>query len=201
MPRTFTSMEEAKSAPVIWSEGTICHALALYFEWWRNIIVPNIYIGGSFREIDLSILTPAGLLWAIEIKVSLADWKRDLGKGKYPSYCSPARFYYAVPDTIVKWSDDEGTRTYKRKPILPDWVPAHAGVIFIRNRRDISSYEGKWVILDTPERWYVKQCRPLHRTPLQPKYREEMMRKMAGKYWRHVTGVDMPEEVRVPACP
>jgi hypothetical protein len=62
---------------------------------------------------DLMWVSENLLATEIEIKVSRADWRADLEKGKWgrmPSWVS--RFVYAVPEELG----------------LPDWVPEKAGV-------------------------------------------------------------------------
>lgn len=214
-PRIVASMAEANALPVQWTEGIICHAIASYVEWWRNTVVPNVYLGPSGREIDVAVLTKAGLLWAFEIKTSLADWKRDLTKRQYPSAASPARFYYVVPRTLVQWTEPtprpaDGTDAALRKvwwengrlarPIIPEWVPKHAGIVFLRNNRETHTGDDGVEVYDGPIRDYVHPCKALHRRPLDPKYRQELLAKLGMRYWSHVTGQDMPATVEVGAA-
>lgn len=188
--RIVPSMAEAKALPIIWTEGIICHAIAQYVEWWRNTVVPNVYLGSSGREIDVAVLTKAGLLWAFEIKTSVADWRRDLTKSRFPS--QPARFYYVVPETLVQWEGD-----YKHTPVIPEWVPKHAGIVFLRNDRQTTTYDDGVHVIDTPKRGHVHPCQSIHRKPLDPKYRQELLAKLGMRYWSHVTGQDMPATVEV----
>ena len=196
--RIVPSMAEAKALPVQWTEGVICHAIALYVEWWRNTVVPNIYLGPSSREIDVAVLTKAGLLWAFEIKTSVVDWKRDLTKRRYPLCASPSRFYYVVPETLVQWEDRPTCHGWnKLQPVIPEWVPKHAGIVFLRNDRQMTTYDDGVHVLDTPKRAYVHPCKSLHRNSLDPKYRQELLAKLGIRYWSHVTGRDMPAHVEI----
>jgi len=191
-------MPEAKALPVIWTEGSICSAIAVYIEWWRNTVVPNIYLGPNHREIDVAVLTKAGVLWAFEIKTSIADWKRDLGKSRYQSGVSPARFYYVVPETLVRWQEMPGkTGGTISRPIIPEWVPSHAGIVFLNNKRTMHTYDDGVHVTDNPNRGYVHPCKSLHRTPLLQKYRDELMAKLGMRYWAHVTGNDMQMTVKI----
>jgi hypothetical protein len=195
--RSFPSMPLAQAAPVVWTEGTICHAVATYIEWWRNAIVPNVYLGPTSREIDLAVLTKAGLLWAFEVKISLADWKRDLGKKEYPACAEPARFYYVVPETLVKWQEVPVRHGTMPKPVIPEWVPKHAGIIFLSNDREFRTESASVTVIDTPDIAYVHRSKAIHRRPLDQKYRDELMMKLGLRYWKHVTGTDMPQQVQV----
>lgn len=213
--RIFPTMDEAKAAPVIWTEGIICAAVARYVEYWRNTVVPNVYIGGGYREIDLAVLTKSGMLWAFEVKVSVADWKRDLHKSKYRACVCPARFYYVVPSTLVKWSEptprpalDADVAVRKAwwaggrlaRPAIPEWVPAHAGIVFLNNHRDTYTNDnGTVTVVDSPKQGYVHPCKPLHRKPLDAKYQAELLRKLGMRYWSHVAPVDLPQEVTAEA--
>jgi hypothetical protein len=171
-PRIVPSMAEAKALPVQWTEGVICNAVAAYVEWWRNTVVPNVYLGPTGREIDVAVMTKAGLLWAFEIKTSLADWKRDLTKRRYPACAEPARFYYVVPETLVQWAERPTCHAWtKLSPIIPEWVPKHAGIVFLRNDRQMTTYDDGVHVFDTPKRGYVHPCKSIHRRPLDPKYR------------------------------
>lgn len=210
--RIVPSMAEAKALPVQWTEGGICHALAMWIEWWRNTVVPNVYLGPSRREIDVAVLTKAGMLWAFEIKCSVSDWKRDLDKRRYPACAEPARFYYVVPETLVQWTaptprpdqdaDLEVRRDWWRhgrmaRPIIPEWVPKHAGIVFLTNKRDMHTYDDGVHVVDSPTKGYVHPCKCIHRKPLDLKYRQELMAKLGMRYWSHVTGNDMQQIVEV----
>lgn len=209
-PRIVPSMADARALPIIWTEGIICHAIAQYVEWWRNTVVPNVYLGSSGREIDVAVLTKANLLWAFEIKTSVADWRRDLTKNRFPS--QPARFYYVVPETLVQWTEptprpahDAGLAVRKAwwangrlaRPILPEFVPKHAGIVFLRNDRVTKTTANGVEVTDKPVKSYVHPCKSLHRKPLDPKYRQELLAKLGMRYWSHVTGQDMPATVEV----
>jgi len=196
--RVVKSMHEAKALPVQWSEGMICHAVAAYVEWWRNTVVPNVYLGSGGREIDVAVLTQAGLLWAFEIKTSLADWRRDLTKRPYTGCSMPARFYYVVPETLVKWEERPTHHAWtKLSPIIPEWVPKHAGIVFLGNKREAQTYDDGVHVSDHPTKTYVHPCKSLHRRTLDPKYRQELLAKLGMRYWSHVTGQDMPAMVQI----
>lgn len=74
-------------------------AVADFFDWKRNLIVPNVWWGiGLNHEADLLIVTASGYATEVEIKVSLNDLKAD-AKKKNPEHLSEKikRLYFAVP--------------------------------------------------------------------------------------------------------
>lgn len=48
------------------------------------------------RRLDVAAVSDAGEIAAVEIKVSLADFRQDEKWGEYLEYCD--RYYFAVPD-------------------------------------------------------------------------------------------------------
>ena len=185
--RTFATGPEAKAAPVQWTEGIIINAAANWLDWRTNIVVPNVYVDGALREIDLAVITKANLLWALEVKTSLADWKRDLTKSPHSYRCTPARFYYLVPASIIPVIDGNAR--------VPEWVPAHAGVVSLINDREIYTQGNSVVVTDTPKILSVRPCKSLHRRPVEPRFKEELIRKLGFRYWAHVFAQDFPVTV------
>lgn len=107
-----------KKQPRQWTAAAITRKLASYFDFRKNFIIPNIYIGGG--EMDLAIVTPARYLTEIEIKITKADWAADAKKKKWgPEWAARrkyiSKFYYAVP---VQLLED-----------IPAFVPGHVGLI------------------------------------------------------------------------
>jgi len=182
--REYQSMPEAKAAPVQWAEQDITRAVAQWVEWWRCLCVPNVFLGESRREIDLAVLTKSNILWAFEIKCSVTDWKRDLDKRAYPLSMAPARFYYVVPQSLVPLNENG-------RPITPDWVPAGAGVVYLKNDRGYATAANCVRVTDTPSIGYVRPCKSAHRTPLAQGYCDELRTKIAFRYWAHVCGKDL----------
>lgn len=188
MIRIAKNVDEMKSAPIQWTEGIIISNVAIFFEWWKNLCVPHVYLGQSSREMDLAVLSKSGLLWTIEVKISRADWKNDNKKtNNFPYSASPSRFYYVVPDLILERDENKKFR-------VPDFVPSWAGVIGLGNSRKHETKEdGTIEFFDTPKRTFVRPCKSLHRNKLDPKYINELYRKIGMRYWSHVAGVDMPK--------
>ncbi|NIQ92414.1 MAG: MmcB family DNA repair protein [Deltaproteobacteria bacterium] len=99
-------------------------AVARYFSWRRNVIVPNVSWGMGFRhELDLLVLTPAGYAYEVEIKTTLSDVIADKKKKKWSIYLPYdgnriSRFYFALPENIYAKSIAH--------------IPATAGILRIR---------------------------------------------------------------------
>lgn len=87
-----------------WSEHKIAYAVARdVFPWQRWICVPNVDWGLLPHEADLVALSPSDWLSEIEIKISVADFKRDLKKPKHAINGHPtliSKFYYAMPAEV-----------------------------------------------------------------------------------------------------
>lgn len=97
----------------------------------KFLIVPNISFGWWIHECDLLICSKNRYCTEIEIKVSVADFKKDFEKRHQhrDKYNRIKYFYYAVPHYI-----------YDK---IKDLVPEHAGLIIIHegiNFRDKSNY-------------------------------------------------------------
>ena len=77
-------------------------ALARYFNYRINIIVPNVHWGlGLSYECDLVIVTSSGYATEIEIKTSKQDIKNDFKKASYAHHSKLfKRFFYAVPEKL-----------------------------------------------------------------------------------------------------
>jgi hypothetical protein len=90
-----------------------------------NMLIPEASIRygigstrGEYRA-DFVMITRAGYATELEVKVSHADWRKDLSKPKWvgmPDWIT--RFVYVVPEQLG----------------IPEWVPAQAGVWHVRPR-------------------------------------------------------------------
>lgn len=99
-------------------ERTAQHALARHFNYFAQNVVPNVYIGGG--EMDVAVVTRAGYLVEVEVKLSLSDWNADQAKAKWSPERAKyrevvSRFYYAVPTELLAK--------------VPAWVPPTCGLI------------------------------------------------------------------------
>jgi len=166
--------------PISWTAGAVQYSIAIQLDFFRYTIVPNIYL--NLEEMDLAVLSPSKLLWEVEIKVTMDDWRRDLEKTKWtnslPHPCNPARFYYAVPEKLVAKGAD-GMYT------IPEWVPPTAGILAVVNRRKQTTQpDGSLLVEDTPKCYPVRVAKALHRNKLPDQYVDEMYRKLSIRYWK-----------------
>jgi hypothetical protein len=56
------------------------------------------FVLASGRRADVIAIDPVGLIWIVEIKSSLADYRTDGKWQEYREYCD--RFYFAIPHTM-----------------------------------------------------------------------------------------------------
>jgi len=91
--------------------------LLRHFNWQTSRIIPECTIDGGIA--DLLIITKAGYLTEVEIKVSLSDWKADADKWKWTGKRERiSRFFYAVPVELAGRA--------------PDNLPFGAGILSVR---------------------------------------------------------------------
>jgi hypothetical protein len=93
-------------------------AIILLSRWADpHLCFPNVYICGG--EMDMAVVTRARMLWEVEVKLTLADWKIDEHKRKWqsPSRRHVARFFYAVPRELLS--------------CVPTFVPPEVGLLSI----------------------------------------------------------------------
>lgn len=97
-------------------------AVARHFGARANVIVPNVSWGlFAHHEADVVVLRQSGFLDEIEIKVSAADIRRDLGKNGGRGHVRSrlvVRLWFAVPEALAEHPD----------------IPAFAGVLSYRVR-------------------------------------------------------------------
>jgi len=91
-------------------------AVASYFDWRVNMIVPNISWGLGIHECDLLIVSKAGYCTEVEIKVSKSDLKADLKKRHGHKSRLIKKLYFAIPDYLQD---------------CVELIPARAGIITV----------------------------------------------------------------------
>jgi len=130
------------------------------FPYRRYVCVPNVSWGLDLAgEADVVALSGSGYLTEIEIKISVADFRRDAGKRKHrlpngSAHGLVSAFYYAMPDTI--W------------PKIEAEFPPHAGLILVDDE-----YRAR-VVIKAPAR----ACRKLRDDE-----REQLGRLGTMRYW------------------
>jgi hypothetical protein len=106
----------SKDQPKPMHAGRIIKALARHFDPHANRLMTEFFVDGGLA--DLAVITRSGYLTEIEVKISRSDWKADAAKDKWAKpRPHVARFFYAVPEALAKE--------------IPEWVPAHAGVLAV----------------------------------------------------------------------
>ena len=82
-----------------WTSDEIEIAVAHYFDYRANIVVPNVSWGlGLSYEADVVVLRPSGFAVEVEIKVTASDIRADLRK-RWDAHRSPLfrQLWFAVP--------------------------------------------------------------------------------------------------------
>ena len=99
-------------------------ALASWFDYRVNLIVPNVYWGmGDMHECDLLIVSKAGYVTEVEIKISRADLRKDIFKvhGHRSNWIK--YLYFAVPENL--------------EAAALEFAPERAGIIIVRDEDNV----------------------------------------------------------------
>ncbi len=105
-------------------------ALAKWFDYRVNLIVPNVYWGFSadMHECDLLIVSNAGYVTEVEIKISRADLRADAKKSHGHRNARIKYLYFAVPE--------------KLEAAALEFAPERAGIITVRDKDKPGEYLG-----------------------------------------------------------
>lgn len=116
-------------------------ALARYFNYRRNIIVPNISWGFNFNhESDLLVITGAGYVTEIEIKVNKYDLIKDKIKPKWQLTNwrnKIKKFYFAIPYNLLHLLCGESQNKLYPKIIH---IPDFAGILYLKRNEYNHTY-------------------------------------------------------------
>lgn len=99
-------------------------AIAKYFGWRTNIIVPNVSWGANIHECDIFIIKPSGYAIEVEIKRSKQDLKANFKKKHNHSGHRISELYYAIPNQLYE----------SCKELIPD----EAGIILVSILNNVS---------------------------------------------------------------
>ena len=117
-------------------------AIANYFNYRRNIIVPNVSWGlNLYHECDILVMTKKGYCTEIEIKRSRSDLKKDQKKWHNHRSNKIKYLYFAVPKELEK--------------IALEVIPQRAGLLVLRY------YEDRIVVDLSRKPIQNKEARPL----------------------------------------
>jgi hypothetical protein len=94
--------------------ATIELAVAKFFNYRQNLIIPNLSYGAGLHECDLVVLMRSGYAYEVEIKVSATDIKADLKKDHGHESDLIRLFYFAIPEELLPHAVN---------------IPIHAGII------------------------------------------------------------------------
>ena len=108
--------------------------LAHHFKPQVNLVVPNVSWGFLNHEADLLVMTKAGYLYEVEIKISISDLKADAKKRHCHESNKIKYLYFAIPKHML----EKG---------LPH-IPERAGILVVG--------EKSWKV--TEHRAPVKNC-------------------------------------------
>lgn len=97
-------------------------ALAHYFGFRQNLVVPNISWGLGIHECDLMVVRKSGYAVEIEIKVSVQDLKADLKKRHQHKSNKIRELYFAMPSSMIT---------------AIEYVPEHAGIILVEENSKV----------------------------------------------------------------
>ena len=99
-------------------------ALVSYFNYRQSLIVPNVYWGMGIHECDLLIVSKAGYLTEVEIKITRSDLKADAKKWHGHRSDIIKRLFFALPD-------------YLESIDCIEMVPERAGIIIIKPKDNV----------------------------------------------------------------
>ena len=91
-------------------------ALANWFGYRQNLIVPNVHWGMNMHECDLLVVSKAGYCTEVEIKVTRADLRRDAKKAHGHQSNRIMYLYFAIPSYLEA---------------ATEFVPERAGIILV----------------------------------------------------------------------
>ena len=103
-------------------------ALASWFDYRVNLIVPNVHWGMNMHECDLLIVSKAGYVTECEIKVSRHDLKKDAEKLHGHNGGRVIKFlYFALPERLLAQGNviDED---------VVAMIPERAGILVVRDK-------------------------------------------------------------------
>ena len=100
-------------------------AVSEFFGIKKNLIIPNLSWSFFAHELDLFVLTQNSFGYEVEIKVSVADLKKDLTKTHGHKDSKIKRLYYAIPGHLLNKSEI---------------IPSHAGILLVSEKSVIENF-------------------------------------------------------------
>lgn len=144
--------------------GHVEYVLRKHLNHIQNTIIPEAAVAHTSNKrkayrADYIMVSKAGYATEFEVKVTMADWKADLVKGKWqnmPNWIS--RFIYVVPASLG----------------VPDWVPKHHGIWHVHNA-------------DNMKRAYIEVIRApkmLHKEKVPTAIVDKWISNLYYRYWQ-----------------
>jgi hypothetical protein len=113
-------LRAAEEDPTVFTERKMLMALAKHFDVQRNRMFVRTTAFGW--EMDFCMVTGAGVIHEVEVKISQSDWQNDRKKDKWAhsNQKKVGRFWYAVPAPLISKK--------------PEWVSEDTGLIAVTPR-------------------------------------------------------------------
>lgn len=109
-------------------------ALASWFNYRVNLIVPNVHWGMNIHECDLLVVSKAGYVTEVEIKRTVADLRAEAKKRHNHDMGNAKRLikylYFALSSQMLK-------KDMEQHQMIRDLVPAHAGILIVHTKEEV----------------------------------------------------------------
>jgi hypothetical protein len=125
------------------SSGQMEIAVMRYFNPRLNICVPNISWGLDLHECDMLVLTPSGIAYEVEIKVSRADLLKDKSKSHGHYNKKIGRLYFCVPAALADFAMQH--------------IPERAGLLTVESPSFLWARKAREAKLSGDYRWTSQQ--------------------------------------------
>jgi hypothetical protein len=76
--------------------------VAKYFDYRKNLIIPNVSWGWTTHECDLLVVSPSGRVLEVELKISKSDLLNDLKKPHHHKAKNIHEVWFAVPEELLE---------------------------------------------------------------------------------------------------
>lgn len=134
------------TTPTRKSQFTSSHleiAAMRYFNPRVNIIVPNVSWGLQLHECDLLVLTPAGIAYEVEIKISKSDIIADKKKPHGHNNKKIGKLFFCVPNPLADFALQH--------------IPERAGLLVVESWQSLWAQKIKDARLVSDYRWSEQQ--------------------------------------------
>lgn len=163
----------------------VADAVARHFDVRKRVIVPNCLMLGLHGEADLAVVFESGWVEEVEIKVSMADYRRDFETKKYKhgilsgrfggsqTQANVRKFWYAAPEALAAKIAKE--------------LPPYAGLIAVSTETGRFAKYGSRVTSDTQEvaRVVVEAPKIPSAKKADPGDIMKALRLCYFRYWKH----------------